>query len=1389
MGIPTPITWSINGGITSKDAPLMLQPGSHDILDNVRQERRNEWRSRAGFTHDTNDDLPGGVPLVCAQETPWGGLIGLTRATTAATSGRSFSPNALPRWITPPLIQVNGVTTGEQTCSQLTPAIWNRTSISPTMGWPPSAVTSAEGGGYRLTGWWSRFAGNIGVQYALTATSGASLDFQSQLDQEPFAVRPRAVYCSAANMLTLVWASSSDGHIRARRWSTLTGLPVGGVSTLSTTGRAGIDCFLDAIYYGGATITVAYRNATGTGQLDLVEYNPATDTVASTGHTALDCSNCLNLFPDPDASGVRFVGITNATPEIHVLRCTSAGAVTTNDLVVAGNAPNIVGCAYEAGASWMVVFQSALGMVAVKRRGGVTSPPAILAGVTVSPLFYLASQGWREPGTDAMRYVLEAFGTGADPHHNFYEMALEFENGSAAIFNWWTEPQARMLPGTGIAEYYESGTLPQVQRIGADNFVTALGRITKLNSMGDSTGVAPYDTAIDAWSVQYRNSTTYTNQNASSAGTQTSSAAFLVAGSLLQTATGQLLVAHGASCLPFKPTAVASVGAGSLNPANTYIYGVTVRMPDENGNDWRSAMSITTSIKPGGANNTVTLAIVLTPFENLVRRRIVDIWRTDGNGSTFKLLHSMSSTVLATTSFSYVDASLDVAGGELYTAEVQTGLTPPLSHVALWNDRLWGADRDFPGTVWFTKPLTVGLLPEFVADPATGVTFTVDVIDQFGAPTGLAAMDDKLAITKTQALYVLGGDGPDNAGNGSFPFFNRISSEQGHIVGGSLASTGREVYVTSLGGVWRVGGGQGVDFVGSAIDAYLSMPLLNSKETVIGMVVSPGKNEVRIQTTNYRFVHDRVFNVWERDTGGMAAATGIVMTRMLGGTTQLMFLASGAVWREAADSATPSDAGTNFQGRIESAWIRPNGPEGLIQLFHGRVLGQITAAATVAQPALTVFFDNDDTKFEVFHPTQQITSTGPAPIRADAQVRNQRCSTFKMRLDLPSGDATVRLDAWSASVHVWPHMQPLPVAQKWGASLVVPAPSPAPPYPPDTALPVPRYSYNITKLASQTLGTQGQNSRDLLVQVKNALVASGAWKVMGSCDGTLISSSDLWTDWTKLLGAGGGAGFSWLILKNVRSGVEVLFGVTVSVVWTEVTQYISPSGTFSGGTALVFPTAADQYQVNPFGAWCGTMPNGNPQFHAFVWQTVDGQITRVGWWYGGKWISFWQLETIQHPCGGSWVPFMALQWNGGNNYTSPSIFTLTEYATTQHKVRTNTGTNEHAAAVYEQLGGSAIVNNYPQNEQSGQYFWQDPMGLVVDNGIPPRDGPIGYMADNWWVGEVAGVPVFNDGDTAGGGAFIFAGQLMLPWDGTLNPPTGGASVDRAASNFFGRNVG
>jgi len=1337
----------------------MLAPGSNLVLDNVRQERKNEWRTRGGNSQNALDDLPGANVPVIAAEAPWGGLVGLCRQTDNATAGRVYTPTALPRWMSPKVtFNVSG---NAQQCAQTTPGIWTRRAVSPALTFV-SSYSLAEGGGYRLTAWWSR-AGNQGFQVSLTDAGGMTLYSSSMFGNFTTAMRPHCVYSSVANMLILVWAASAGGVVSCARWSTTTGLQVGGVTTLSTNGKVGLDLFLDAIYYGGDTITIAFRDNVATGGLRIVEYNPLTDT--PTEYTpGQDAGGTLSLLPDPDASGTRYVAVTSALPEVRVVRLNAVGVIQTNHLADTVDAMNISGVAYQSTTGtpgWMIVYHTAGApqLRAVKCRNGTTSAVVNLTPAVWGQLVELATNGWREPGTDSMRYIAYVTGSAAtDTQPTYLEMALEFENGVSTISNQWTEPQARLLPLNAGAGFIERACVPQVQRTGTDRFVTCLPRVIGFDI---SPGQDATRYAVDAWSVQYMNAITRTGQNQGQ-GVQTQQCAYLPVGSLLQTATGQLLCSLGASARPFQPTLTPSNGAGSLTAGQRYAYVITTTLYDENGNSWDSDPSIQAVVSAAAmaGNNQITVVADATPFENAARLRTVKFWRTLDNGSQFFLAHEVTDTIANTTRITWLDQSGDNVLSQAISAELQSTIVPAMLHVAEFGGRLYGVERDFPTRVRYSKPIQAGASPQFPAE------FVVDTDDGLGTATGLTAMDDRVVLFKGNASYVSSGAQKDNAGNGSDPVFVRISKEDGCIAGGPFMSTGAEVYMTAAGGVKRVSRSQEVDFVGAAIDQYLSMPLVTSPETVTGMVLSPAKNEVRIQTTHYRFIHDRVFNNWERDTGGFTAGT-IVMTKMLGGDTQCFLTSDGHMWIEGADSAAPADAGTTYQGIIRSPWIRPTGVGGWLRLYRARAEGTVTTSSTVSGAELKIFFDDDDTVFETFTPPGNIAAA-PGLLRTEGRPVRQKCQSFSLQLKLPTGDATVRLEEWWTIVGAKMGAPPPVAGTRWLGSGV------APPVPvPDILPPQTRKNWIIhPNIQNSLLGNLNSNQKDWAIRWVADLISTGQWTCVQSSTFVSMSASNLWTTLGSIARPGGSiGGYSWILLQR-RDGVQIQMGITIDAGWVEYTLYMSPSGLFTGGAIAVPPTATDQVLVQDLSYGGGTNwlgREGNPAidqlYTTHTWNSDDGTCTYTVIQGTNHTQVVLMIYRPLNPSPAWTIPVFAFIIFGGPNQNSGAPVPDMD-AVMSNQMNLGQGAPGIIKADFTVEGTDSghpawVFANWPHvDEQSGK--WLLTKTGLFGRTVGARSAGMGIVPDVWWTTKDAS---FHDGGTFNNGtaSVIYFNQMCLPW--------------------------
>lgn len=1014
---PQPVTWPLLGGLQGKSAPLMLAPGSYLRLDNVWMQRANEWRARPGHTALTA--LPVGAAVAAAELGTSGMVVGVYGASAIDKSPWYVYDPSLPssNWRSlAPSIFLIGSSDSPRTDQDVRSA-HSRTALASH----PPATNPARSGSFAYGGGFYMVAMEVNV-----GTASADVEilvFDAATDQLVLMalatqlgvagpVRPR---CSFASNRLVCFVVTGASTVQPIVVPTNAGAPAFSLGTVAGGGFATpASMYMDALYFTGATVTLVFRTAAG--QIQIREYNPSTNVYVTSAAIAQNCANALVLMQDPDASGTRLIGYSSSVPDVGVIRASAVGAVLTNQNASLDAATQIAGVAYTGGVDWQIAYQSGSTVKVIQRAGGSTGV------LTSTPNAFLDSGAWREVGSTIMRAIVGVHD--ADLQSDFFEMGFAFES-TFALGHVLLEPQARLIPLEAGLPSFPASAIPHVVPDGTGKFRTALSRIGFVERQGGA-GVTNA-ISMDQWIFAYPTTGTLASTNIgrpAKVGNRT----YIPSGSLLQVDPGIGLVAHGSHTKPPQPALTPSTAGGVLTALATYQYALAYVMIDEDGTRWRSPVGVPQTVTLTGTQNTITVTFSPHFLESDARLMQIELYRTSGNGTVLRKLTIWSDRVRTLRAmalpFTYVDQVADnlIAQAEpIYTTgEQPNALTPPLSHVTYWNGRLWGIDRDVRSRVWFTKKKQDGRSFEFVD------AFTLDLSDDKGDLTALEAMDDRLSLFKAGARYVVQGNGPSDAGTGDFPFWDRVESDVGAIVGSPTVSTGTEVYYVAERGIYRSNSAGQTDFIGAPVDQYLHQPQINAPLTIRAASFSSAKNEVRFYADGKVLVYSREFGYWARWTIGLGAFASAVISR---GGTPAVFLTDGSVLSE-SDTAG-SDNGVAFSGLIRSPWVRAAGEEGRLRIYEGRVLGERTADAVDVQPIFTVFYDFNDSLQETYLPTAQIPPS--SIIRAGARFRRTRASAFSFQLLFPSNDVTTRLESWSAVVAIEAGPDKARAAQRWPA--------------------------------------------------------------------------------------------------------------------------------------------------------------------------------------------------------------------------------------------------------------------------------------------------------------------------------------------------------------------
>lgn len=991
-GLPKiPISWPLAGGLAGASNPFSVAPGSHLRLDDVIQERIDEWRARQGFTQSATDTQLGAVDRFWVGKRGSTGLLGFD----ADRGWSQYSPSlGSNRWSS-----VGGKTQAAETFTR-----------TPIVDADTTSIGFAANDSFYLVAQLSTGTTRRVILYDRLAKAPVSTS-----DMPGGVLRVRG---AATSTHLCMFYADITGSLAAYIYVAATGQLVG--PTLIKTGLHTTQPYLDAIWYGGSTITIVCR--TSTDAVRFIEFNPATVTnVTDTTLAAVSCANCLSLFHDPDASGLRFVATSHTTPTTRVQRVNSAGAIQSDDQAENIASTQIAGIATTAGADWSVVYRrSSDGQLRYNNKsGGVVGTASNVQNNTHA--LELDSQMWSEPVTAGVnsetRYIVGLHSNAtADPQDTWVEVAFSGKGqASGSIF----DPRATLVPLQGAASLTSlAASLYQVVRTGSR---TAAFALPVLSHYTNDAGTISRRYSIDVFEQRLL------------VGSDIGSTAGVNIGPALDFLGRTTMFPGGTACYSdegwirnlgtyFRPPipSLSQSGGGALTLLATYGYRLTIEAHDEDGRIWRSPPSPPVFITMTGANNRVTLDITRyvnwTAINERGRQFRLVFWRTAANGSQYRRYKTLDVLSGATYNDDAADSAI-INGEVLYTGgELPTALTPAPSHLALFGDRLWAVNRDFRTELACTKRLRPGRQPEFID------AGTVDIDDAFGDITGVSSIDDKGVVFKRNAIYFLQGDGLEDNGAGQVHTYAQVTQDYGALPGTPIIAAGDVIYFVSDRGIHTIDRGGNIDWVGAGVDQYLGQPQINTPETIFDGCFIPEQNEVRIVTSNYILVHNRTWNTWTRWTGlaGMRRCV-VIAGRMW------LFKSDGTVWRE-GDHTQLTDQGAAIVGRIRSAWVRAN--EGQIRLYKGGVTMTRTAGGGTVTPTLGIYFDYDDTTLETFAPASGIAGARLL-VNGAAQPRRHRCSSFSFEVTLPSGDKTVRLERWLALIGLKKGSRNRGAADRW----------------------------------------------------------------------------------------------------------------------------------------------------------------------------------------------------------------------------------------------------------------------------------------------------------------------------------------------------------------------
>jgi hypothetical protein len=327
-------------------------------------------------------------------------------------------------------------------------------------------------------------------------------------------------------------------------------------------------------------------------------------------------------------------------------------------------------------------------------------------------------------------------------------------------------------------------------------------------------------------------------------------------------------------------------------------------------------------------------------------------------------------------------------------------------HMTTTRDRVWLIDSENRDTVWYSKPLSNGLPPEFSA------LLTTSTPTEAGELVALGAVDDLVLLMSESSIFGIdtADQGPDSTGAGDFPPLRRISREVGCVNAASVITTDVGCFFASAAGIYLVQGTGQLTWVGRDLGDDVDV------STIVSAHVVPERKEVVFTTATGLLVYDYDHGQWSQTvwtvTDGPTDGQTLVSSVVYGGET-VVVATDGRAWQEDASS----QEGVIYQAR--TGWIHLAGLQGFQRVRRFGLLGRIAFDPTPTPPfeippefgtlSIRAIFDYDEAQFEDYSLDLASVYTRLDPMTLRFHMSRQKCQAvaFRFTYSPPSGQGTL----------------------------------------------------------------------------------------------------------------------------------------------------------------------------------------------------------------------------------------------------------------------------------------------------------------------------------------------------------------------------------------------
>lgn len=339
-----------------------------------------------------------------------------------------------------------------------------------------------------------------------------------------------------------------------------------------------------------------------------------------------------------------------------------------------------------------------------------------------------------------------------------------------------------------------------------------------------------------------------------------------ITGGILSLYDGVNVVESGFNMYPENITTTQSDlggGMGSSSVNTFYQYSVTYEWTDNQGQLHRSfpSIPITISFNSGVTTGQATLTI---PTLRVTSKTgvVITVYRTEGNGTIFYQLTNLGVTNqllnnpnVDTVMYNDLQSDSAIIGNPILytTGNVVGNDTPPApALITQYINRLMLVPSESPLTIWFSEEAVPGTPLQFSA------LFTLNIDARGGPITALQQMDSYLILFKSNLIFYIVGQGPDNTGaQNDFTGAQLVTSDSGCINARSIVQTPVGIMYQSRKGIYLLGRNLVVEYIGAPVEAF-------NEATITSAILIPTTNQVRFTLSDGQtcLVYDYYVKQW-----------------------------------------------------------------------------------------------------------------------------------------------------------------------------------------------------------------------------------------------------------------------------------------------------------------------------------------------------------------------------------------------------------------------------------------------------------------------------------------------------------------------------------------------